>query len=79
LSRDGAYHQRTVWPWLLGAFFSSKLPSANSPILCLVKSINGSKSLKHIFAMQELAKFPKSLTETNVIVPADLRPSLECR
>jgi glycogen debranching enzyme len=31
LSRDGAYHQGTVWPWLLGAFFSSKLAVSEFP------------------------------------------------
>jgi predicted glycogen debranching enzyme len=30
-SRDGAYHQGTVWPWLSGAFFSSKLAVSESP------------------------------------------------
>jgi glycogen debranching enzyme len=31
LSRDGAYHQGTVWPWLLGAFFSSRLAVSEFP------------------------------------------------
>jgi len=30
-SRDGAYHQGTVWPWLSGAFFSAKLTVSESP------------------------------------------------
>jgi predicted glycogen debranching enzyme len=29
-SRDGAYHQGTVWPWLIGAFFEAKLRVAAS-------------------------------------------------
>jgi predicted glycogen debranching enzyme len=28
-SRDSAYHQGTVWPWLAGPFFSAKLQFAN--------------------------------------------------
>jgi glycogen debranching enzyme len=28
-SRDSAYHQGTVWPWLAGQFFSAKLQFAN--------------------------------------------------
>jgi predicted glycogen debranching enzyme len=30
-SRDGAYHQGTVWPWLAGSFFSAKLAASDSP------------------------------------------------
>jgi predicted glycogen debranching enzyme len=30
-SRDSAYHQGTVWPWLAGAFFSAKLAVSESP------------------------------------------------
>jgi predicted glycogen debranching enzyme len=30
-SRDSAYHQGTVWPWLAGAFFTSKLAVSESP------------------------------------------------
>jgi predicted glycogen debranching enzyme len=29
-SRDSAYHQGTVWPWLAGSFFSAKLKLADS-------------------------------------------------
>jgi predicted glycogen debranching enzyme len=29
--RDSAYHQGTVWPWLTGAFFTSKLSVSDSP------------------------------------------------
>lgn len=29
-SRDSAYHQGTVWPWLIGAFFEAKLRVADS-------------------------------------------------
>ena len=34
-SRDGAYHQGTVWPWLIGSFFSAKLSVCDSrqPVL----------------------------------------------
>ena len=30
-SRDGAYHQGTVWPWLAGPYFSAKLAFAATP------------------------------------------------
>ncbi|WP_353069162.1 amylo-alpha-1,6-glucosidase [Tunturibacter empetritectus] len=30
-SRDGAYHQGTVWPWLAGPFFFAKLAVSESP------------------------------------------------
>ena len=30
-SRDGAYHQGTVWPWLLGPFVSAHLASTDHP------------------------------------------------
>jgi predicted glycogen debranching enzyme len=30
-SRDSAYHQGTVWPWLAGPFFSAKLAVSDSP------------------------------------------------
>ena len=35
LSRDSAYHQGTVWPWLSGAFFSAKLAVSESPEMVL--------------------------------------------
>jgi predicted glycogen debranching enzyme len=31
-SRDGAYHQGTVWPWLAGAFLEAKVRTAADPI-----------------------------------------------
>ncbi len=30
-SRDSAYHQGTVWPWLAGPFFSAKLQFSDNP------------------------------------------------
>ncbi len=30
-SRDSAYHQGTVWPWLAGPFFSAKLRTSDAP------------------------------------------------
>lgn len=32
-SRDGAYHQGTVWPWLLGAFVQAHLNAYDDPAL----------------------------------------------
>lgn len=39
-SRDGAYHQGTVWPWLIGPFFNAKLKTAesNSAVLSELES-----------------------------------------
>ncbi len=32
-ARDGAYHQGTVWPWLLGAFVRAHLNAYDDPVL----------------------------------------------
>jgi predicted glycogen debranching enzyme len=39
-SRDGAYHQGTVWPWLIGPFFTAKFKTAesNSAVLSELES-----------------------------------------
>jgi predicted glycogen debranching enzyme len=34
-TRDGAYHQGTVWPWLAGPFFRAKLAVSENPELVL--------------------------------------------
>ncbi len=36
-SRDSAYHQGTVWPWLVGPFFTAKLAVSESPEAVLVE------------------------------------------
>ena len=72
-SRDSAYHQGTVWPWLAGPFFSAKIRSAGDRS-GLAKRRPGSTDSAATWKRPAWVRSPRYSMPTNLTIRAAASP-----